>query len=170
MGMKDILFKTPFFRLVKNSHYFQIEYDSPNAGVVIIPVVIKDGVEHLVFVKNFRVPINQDSWELPRGFIDQGEEPIQAAQRELKEETSFRSQPTQLTRIGQVAPDSGLINNKLPVFVAKLNLDDESKEELDSEISEYTLVERHLLFDWLKVNNVDDGISLSALMLYMMNS
>lgn len=162
--MKKELFKTPFFSLVQDEHYFNIEYSKPQAGTVIVPVVDE---EYIVFVSNYRYPLKEHMWELPRGFIDAGEEAIEAAKRELKEETSFHVELSNLHSLGLIAPDSSLINNKLPVFKAVLKASDETKEELDKEISQYKLVKISELSQWIQENKVSDGITLSALFLYM---
>lgn len=39
-------------------------------------------------------------WDLPQGTVEDGEEPVSAAVRELYEETSLKVQPDQMTRIG----------------------------------------------------------------------
>lgn len=160
--MKHTLCKTPFFSLVKNDHYFNIEYNSPNAGVVIIPIVDN---EFVIFVQNYRFPLKELMWELPRGFIDKNEEAIHSAKRELKEETSFNVELSNLKQIGLVAPDSSLINNKLPVFTASLKSSDESKDEIDKEITQYRLVKITEINKFIKENNVTDGITLSSLYL-----
>jgi ADP-ribose pyrophosphatase len=161
--MKKVLYENPFFKLVDNDNYFNIEYRSEHAGVVIIPEVD----DKIVFVKNYRKAIDQFSWELPRGAIDPGETFIQAAMRELKEETSFKSKEKQLTHIGFTAPDTTLANNKMPIFHAQLKASDETKEELDSEISEYVFVSKKELSKWV-LDNVVDGITLSALYIYQL--
>ena len=57
-------------------------------GVVIYPVYRPDA-EKLVILRQFRYPANDYVYEVPAGLIDQGEEPIDAAVRELREETGL---------------------------------------------------------------------------------
>lgn len=57
-------------------------------GVVIYPVYRPDA-ERLVILRQFRYPANDYVYEVPAGLIDQGEEPIDAAVRELREETGL---------------------------------------------------------------------------------
>lgn len=43
----------------------------------------------MVLVRQFRFGVNDFTWELPAGLIDQGESPTAAAARELEEETGY---------------------------------------------------------------------------------
>lgn len=57
-------------------------------GVVIYPVYRRDP-EKLVVIRQFRYPVNAYMYEVPAGLIDAGEDPIEAAIREMKEETGL---------------------------------------------------------------------------------
>ena len=63
-------------------------------GVVIYPVYRQDP-EKLVILRQFRYPVNDYIYEVPAGLVDQGEDPLEAAARELKEETGFTFCPYQ---------------------------------------------------------------------------
>lgn len=63
-------------------------------GVVIYPVYRKDP-EKLVIIRQFRYPVNDYMYEVPAGLVDPGEDPLEAAVRELKEETGFIFTPYQ---------------------------------------------------------------------------
>src|ERR1700760_2045546 len=57
-----------------------------------------DDRERVLLVKQSRLPAERDLWELPAGRIDPGETPLQAAKRELREETGYTaSKWTKLT-------------------------------------------------------------------------
>lgn len=61
-------------------------------GVVIYPVYRQDP-EKLVILRQFRYPVNDYIYEVPAGLVDPGEDPLEAAARELKEETGFNFCP-----------------------------------------------------------------------------
>lgn len=61
-------------------------------GVVICPVYRADPGK-LVLLRQFRYPVNDYIYELPAGLVDAGEDPMEAAARELKEETGLEFTP-----------------------------------------------------------------------------
>ncbi|HSL00628.1 MAG TPA: NUDIX domain-containing protein [Rubrobacteraceae bacterium] len=47
--------------------------------------------DHVYLVGQYRYPLGRYSWEIPEGGCPQGEEPLRAAQRELREETGLQA-------------------------------------------------------------------------------
>ncbi|MEW6636034.1 MAG: NUDIX hydrolase [Actinomycetota bacterium] len=58
-----------------------------NLAVGVLPV--EDG--HTYLVGQYRYPLERYSWEIPEGGCPEGEEPLAAARRELREETGFEA-------------------------------------------------------------------------------
>jgi hypothetical protein len=56
-----------------------------NTAVGVLPV--EDG--HVYLVGQYRYPLERYSWEIPEGGCPEDEDPLQAARRELKEETGL---------------------------------------------------------------------------------
>ena len=50
-----------------------------------------DSQDRVLLVQQFRLPAEQKMWEIPAGRLDPGESPIQAAKRELLEETGIKA-------------------------------------------------------------------------------
>src|SRR5687768_12753614 len=82
--------------------------------VEIVPLT-DDG--RLVMVEQFRHGIGAPSLEFPAGILDPGESPIQAAARELEEETGFRAQSLQ--SLGTLHPNVAIQNNRLAIILAR---------------------------------------------------
>ncbi len=58
-----------------------------NLAVGVLPV--EDG--HTYLVGQYRYPLERYSWEIPEGGCPVGEEPLEAARRELREETGLEA-------------------------------------------------------------------------------
>jgi ADP-ribose pyrophosphatase len=72
--------------------------------------------QEVVFVKQYRHGIDAISLEIPGGIIDPGEDAQVAVQRELLEETGYRSQNWQ--KLGKVAQNPAIQNNRCEVWLA----------------------------------------------------
>lgn len=71
---------------------FSVERRDGRDVVVHAPVaavIAVDEDEHLTLVRQHRVPVDANLLELPAGFIEAGESPLAAAQREVAEETGL---------------------------------------------------------------------------------
>src|SRR2546430_1212183 len=60
-----------------------------HAGSAVMMAV--DKRNRVLLVKQYRLPAEKYLWELPAGKVDSGEKPLQAAKRELIEETGYRA-------------------------------------------------------------------------------
>ena len=111
-----------------------------------VAVLIMRGRE-VLGVMQHRPAINQTTWELPAGLIDEGETPLEAAKRELAEEVQLTGD---LELITQFYSSPGFTNEKLYVFEAK-NLS-EAYAEPDSD--------ENIQLSWRDVDEVWEDIKL----------
>ena len=79
-------------------------------------VVALDGDGNVLMVRQYRVPVHQTLLELPAGGVEQGEEPLACARRELREETGFAA--SELTPIGDFWTIPGFGTERMYVFLA----------------------------------------------------
>jgi len=86
--------ETKFIHLVedtyvddKNIKHKWVKAQRPNEQHAVVIVPLYHG--NLIVTKEYRVPIKGYEWGFPAGLIDPGEDPVDTAVRELKEETGF---------------------------------------------------------------------------------
>jgi 8-oxo-dGTP pyrophosphatase MutT (NUDIX family) len=70
----------------------------------------------VIMVSQYRHPIGAEILELPGGFIEENENPIEGIARELLEETGY--QFNEIIPLGITAANPGLINNFTHLFLA----------------------------------------------------
>jgi ADP-ribose pyrophosphatase len=82
-----------------------------------VNVICETAAKKLVFVTQTRHGIDAQTLEVPGGCIDSGEAPLQAAQRELLEETGYTS--TTWVPLGFVHPNPAMQSNRCYQFLAR---------------------------------------------------
>ena len=82
-------------------------------SAVILPV---DDKKRILLVRQYRLPAQQKLWELPAGKVDPGETPLQAAKRELMEETGCKAR--KWTKITDFWPSPGFLGEKMSIYLA----------------------------------------------------
>ncbi len=83
-------------------------------GVAILPVC----EDKIGLLKVYRHAIQGDSWEIPRGFIEEGESDLTSALRELEEETGLTCDPDEMKLLGMITPDAGILAARVQIYVA----------------------------------------------------
>ncbi len=142
--------KTSFREVVEHS-----------GGVVIFALCKKDGVEKVLMVKQFRYPLKHALLELPAGKLEKGEDPFEAAKRELKEETGYIAEKWQ--DLGYVFTSPGYSDEKLYLYKAEdLEFVGECPDEGEILIEyEYTIDE---IKKMIKNNEITDAKTICAVM------
>jgi ADP-ribose diphosphatase len=93
------------------THTVEIVRHAPS--VVLIPMET-DG--RVVIIRQYRAPLDRETWELPAGRVDAGESPEDAARRECEEEIA--RVPHRLERIRGLYPTPGFCDEELIFFRA----------------------------------------------------
>lgn len=99
------------------------DYIVMREGVCILPI----HGDHVIALREYRYPIRSWQIELPGGLIDDGEEPVTAAKRELQEETGYKAK--EMIDLGAFYPSFGSTNEKIHLFAAVCEEQGESSLE-----------------------------------------
>ncbi|HUJ44528.1 MAG TPA: NUDIX hydrolase [Opitutaceae bacterium] len=118
----------------------------------------------LVLVRQFRFGIDDFSLEIPGGVMERGEDPLAAAQRELREETGYTGRNPRV--LGGVHPNPAIMNN-----VCHIVLIEEAARtsglawDHDEEIEVLTAPAEEVL-SWAQTGRIKHALVLDALLLF----
>lgn len=117
-----------YFTVVKNrvkvnGHEQPYDYLEIKSGVSVLPIK----GDKIVMQRQYRYPIHSWQWEIPSGFVDEGESFEEAAIRELKEETGYEVQ--RLYELGAFYPSFGSTNEIIHLFAAECGALGENNRE-----------------------------------------
>jgi len=130
-------------------------------GSVVVLPVLPDG--RIVMIQQYRHAAKQYLWELVAGRMEPGEDPKQAAARELAEETGYRAK--KLRVFMDVFPTPGFLEEKMFLLLASDIVEGEATPEEDekivSAIYEPTKLER-----MIEQGQLHDAKSIAGLLYY----
>ncbi len=75
-----------------------------------------DDKKRILLVRQYRLPAEKYLWELPAGKLDAGEKPLQAAKRELVEETGYQARNWK--KLVSFYPSPGYVAERMTIFLA----------------------------------------------------
>ena len=110
----ETLCEGKYLRLVRKGHWEYAERTNAGSAVIVIAVTPED---KLLFVEQFRIPMNAPTIEMPAGLVgdlDAHDTMEAAARRELLEETGWRAEEVRVLMVG---PTSSGMSNELIAFV-----------------------------------------------------
>lgn len=85
-----------------------------HGGACVLPV---DADGNVTMVRQFRYALGEELWELPAGKLEAGEDPFEAAKRELSEECGLTADT--YTELGVVYPTVGYDSEKIYLWAAE---------------------------------------------------
>ena len=113
-----------------------------------VGVVALDGEGRVLMIRQYRHPVGRMLWELPAGLRDVVGEPLlQAARRELLEETGYRARDWHV--LADYLSSPGISTERLRVFLAR-GLDEVPVADRDF-VPENE--EAHLTLDWVPLDH-----------------
>ena len=85
-----------------------------HGGACVLPL---DADGNVTMVRQFRYALGEELWELPAGKLEAGEDPFEAAKRELSEECGLTADT--YTELGVVYPTVGYDSEKIYLWAAE---------------------------------------------------
>ena len=130
-------------------------------GAVVVLALLPNG--NLLFERQFRYPLKRIFLELPAGKYDAGEEVLDAARRELLEETGYQAE--QWSVLGKVHPCIGYSDEQIDIVLAK-GLSRVAEQSLDAnEFLEVVEISPEAAISAVTKGEITDGKTIAALFL-----
>jgi 8-oxo-dGTP pyrophosphatase MutT (NUDIX family) len=130
-----------------------------NIAVGVLP--IED--DHTYLVGQYRYPLERYSWEIPEGGCPEGEDPLRAAQRELREETGLEARRWQM--LGEAYLSNSVADEYAVWFLATGLVPGERRPDGTEKLSVRRLQLREALAMALN-GEITDALSLVAITSY----
>jgi 8-oxo-dGTP pyrophosphatase MutT (NUDIX family) len=115
-----LIYDNPWIRLaaveVEPPGVERFEHHVVRLHQVAVTAVVDDS-DRVLMLRRYRFVPGKWAWELPGGIVEPGEEPADAAAREVEEETGWR--PTTLTHLVSYQPMIGTVDSPHEVFVGR---------------------------------------------------
>ncbi|TVR77330.1 MAG: NUDIX hydrolase [Chitinophagaceae bacterium] len=129
---------------------------------VAVGVVPLDSDDNIYLVGQYRYPLNQYSWEIPEGGCPIGEDVLDAAKRELREETGIIA--AKYTQLMDLHTSNCITDEKAIVFIAE---DFQKVGEIEQEETEELQLKKvHFskAFEMVMKGEITDAISVAAIL------
>ncbi|MFT5086699.1 MAG: ADP-ribose pyrophosphatase [Candidatus Latescibacterota bacterium] len=146
----------PAGRVIDRHHFLDFERDA-------VAAIAENEDGQILMVHAYRYVTDTIEWEIPAGVIDKGETVLDAAQREVREETGYETEDAQ--KIYTYAPMNGIANQVFHIVHCKAL---STTGQFDrNEVRDYTWFSVEKIKTMIKENTLRDGFTLTALLLHL---
>lgn len=141
--------------------YYTIDFPTPAVGIV------ARNDDNYLLIRQYRFIVDQFVWAIPSGGVSLQESTIQAAKRELFEETGYTAE--RISPLMNFFASYGCSNQEFQIFLAE-NVVQASQQYDTEEVLEVSWISASRLRHMLANNEIVDGLSLAPLMLALLQS
>jgi len=136
-------------------------------SVVVLAVETDDAQPRVLLIRQYRYAADETMWEIPAGRIDDGEQPLEGAKRELIEETGFRAKKWK--RALSFYPSPGFMSEIMHIYLAEDLTSGKAAPEEDEKISKrfFPLSSVVKMIDSGKIR---DGKTIAGVLWYAQNT
>ena len=128
-----------------------------SGGIVILPFLDE---ENIILIEQWRYPVGKAIIELPAGKLEYGEDPFDAAKRELTEETGYVAEKWE--NLGYIHTTPGFCDEKLYLYKAShLSFQGTNFDEFETLESRITPLNKAL--EMIKTGEIIDSKTICAL-------
>ncbi|MBQ3105817.1 MAG: NUDIX hydrolase [Lachnospiraceae bacterium] len=146
---------------VPNGNIVTWDYIHHKGAAAVVPVT-EDG--RILMVRQFRNALDRETWEIPAGGLESPDEPtINAAARELAEETGYRSEDLEL--LITIRTTVAFCNEKIDIYVAR-DLKAGSQHLDEDEFIGVKAMTVEELTDMIYSGRIEDSKTVAAIMSY----
>jgi ADP-ribose pyrophosphatase len=123
-----------------------------------------DENDRILLVKQFRLPAEQELWELPAGRLDPGESPIDAARRELREETGYGAKTW--TKLASFWASPGYVAERMNIFLAT-DLTEGQQQPMEDERIEMRWFSKQEVGEWIRTGKIHDAKTMIGYFMWL---
>jgi len=135
-----------------------------HAGSAVMMAV--DERKRILLVRQYRLPAEKYLWELPAGRLDPGEKPLQAAKRELIEETGYRAKTW--TKLASFFVSPGYVQERMTIYLAA-DLTAGEATPMDDERIETRWFTAKEVSGMIRAGKIEDAKTMIGFMLWKHN-
>ncbi|WP_341877519.1 NUDIX hydrolase [Defluviitalea saccharophila] len=161
---REEIYKGAIVSLVKdtitlpNGKTAQREVVLHNGASAVVPM---DNEGNILLVRQYRHPAGKELLEIPAGLLEDGEDPLECAKRELEEETGYKA--SEFSHIFSTYSAIGFCTEKIHIYLAKGLY--EGKQNLDED--EFVNIEKYPLEEALQMifdGRIEDGKTVCGIL------
>lgn len=146
----------PGGRIIERHHILEFEKEA-------VAILVENAQDQVLLVHAYRYTTNSIEWEVPAGIVEPGEPIIEAAEREVREESGYETKDHEL--VYTFYPMNGISNKVFHIVHSRAAGGTGVFDP--NEVEEFKWVSKSEIQRMIKERLVQDGFTLTALLLHL---